>query len=420
MAGIHRDKEGNTEYKVFKALGLPEELYWNYQEEFKNDLYTPKDPICLLGHNRYATQGKIDAVSAHPFEYEHVVGAHNGTVNQWSLKDFHNYRELHIDSQIIYSEIDHKNNLQNVWDNAEGAMALTWWDKRDDCLHIARNNKRPLCYAKNKHKETIYWASEPWMLNVVLNKLNITHEGVKEITEDTHYTISFKENKLEVKREKLNPFVSKWSNASYGGHWKNQNVNQVFQKSSPPSGHNGGLALPPPSDETIWIKITEYNQTGLNQHEGAFFGLINDDPEKEVRISIQGNGNKDWYEGIMEAVNTKRPYFVTKKRSLYNMYNMTNVHVTNLEHRKHVIKLHTDSEKKVKKNYIEGFGGELLDKKRFEAVCKEGCCVCGTFKLNWADAKNYVFLDKDMIVCQECKSDDWVKDLISESFSLKN
>src|SRR3546814_15519590 len=34
--------------------------------------------LAFVGHNRFATKGKVNDLNAHPFHYGNIVGAHNG------------------------------------------------------------------------------------------------------------------------------------------------------------------------------------------------------------------------------------------------------------------------------------------------------------------------------------------------------
>jgi len=117
-------------YSNLKAVGVPDNLYKKYPGWFKGGLYDGHEtPFLLMGHNRYATQGAIDVDGAHPFVFDNLIGAHNGTIRQWSLRDFHGANDFDIDSQIVYSELSENGDLEKVWKEIDGAAALTWWDR---------------------------------------------------------------------------------------------------------------------------------------------------------------------------------------------------------------------------------------------------------------------------------------------------
>src|SRR4051812_47418108 len=47
------------------------------------DLINTVGAQVLIGHNRYATIGEKTASNAHPFAFDGLVGAHNGTLDSW-------------------------------------------------------------------------------------------------------------------------------------------------------------------------------------------------------------------------------------------------------------------------------------------------------------------------------------------------
>ncbi|MSE24831.1 hypothetical protein GKC32_10305, partial [Lactobacillus curvatus] len=54
----------------------------------------------LMGHNRWATKGKINERNAHPFEHDHIIGAHNGTLRNQHLLP--NHLDFEVDSDNIF------------------------------------------------------------------------------------------------------------------------------------------------------------------------------------------------------------------------------------------------------------------------------------------------------------------------------
>lgn len=128
----------------------------------------------LIGHNRWATKGKINKRNAHPFEFETVAGAHNGTLTTTHQLD--DYLDFEVDSENIYHHMD-KNGVEDTIRNLNGAFALTWYDKVNHTVNLIRNAERPLYYCLSKDRKTLFWASEDWMLVVACHAAQI------EITE---------------------------------------------------------------------------------------------------------------------------------------------------------------------------------------------------------------------------------------------
>ena len=143
-----------------------------------DDALTVASSLALLGHCRQATVGaKGKHENAHPFEYGSVTMMHNGTLNsrdglQGDRSDFP------VDSsQIAYtlSELTEDSEIKTMLEELNGAFALVWHDARDETINIARNSERTLFYAVSKSGK-FYYASEKEMLELVLNRNNVTVE----------------------------------------------------------------------------------------------------------------------------------------------------------------------------------------------------------------------------------------------------
>lgn len=145
----------------------------------------------LLGHNRYATQGKVNKNNAHPFEFETLIGAHNGTLhNKQALLDA---QYFDVDSMNLYHHID-KKGVKDAINLCRGAWSLTYWDKVEETINFLRNSERPMHIAYVEGQRTIVWASEPWMIEVACAKANVKIEDIFETAEDMHYSFHVPSN----------------------------------------------------------------------------------------------------------------------------------------------------------------------------------------------------------------------------------
>lgn len=167
---------------VHKELGTPWELFDSLKfEKAMNGINN-----VLLGHNRYATKGAINVANAHPFLFDGVIGAHNGTlVSQYTLDD---YRDFDVDSENIYHHMNN-NGVDDTIQKLNGAFALTWYDRKDGTVNFIRNSQRPLFYAFTEDRKTLFWASEEWMLSVALGRNGIKHSGIINLAELHLYTL---------------------------------------------------------------------------------------------------------------------------------------------------------------------------------------------------------------------------------------
>lgn len=139
----------------------------------------------IMGHNRYATKGAINNVNAHPFDFPNVVGAHNGTL--YTRNGLDKPLDFEVDSENLYFTLDNTS-LSELYPKLDGAVALTYFDKRDGTINLIRNHHRPLHYTFSTNRKTLFWASEPWMLEGALSRNRIEHTEIISCEEHTHYS----------------------------------------------------------------------------------------------------------------------------------------------------------------------------------------------------------------------------------------
>ncbi len=164
---------------VVKSKGTPWDLYkTDAYHKWDNTHFGIGDPMCtlLLGHNRYATTGKINKKNAHPFHEGKIIGVHNGTLTDQSLLvDSDKYA---VDSQNIFHHMNEKGEKDAI-ELLDGAFTLAWVNEEDKTFNLVRNKQRPMHYAISKDGRTVFGASEIWMLIVALDAANI--KGFSEI-----------------------------------------------------------------------------------------------------------------------------------------------------------------------------------------------------------------------------------------------
>jgi hypothetical protein len=131
----------------------------------------------LMFHNRAATIGDINLNNTHPFEFDNVVGMHNGSV----YHGFKHSKEYKTDSEAIFrnlNDYDVQETINNLYEKGYPAYALAWFDKRDNTINFLRNIQRPLAIAIAGN--TIFWASEKEALQYILTREKVTFSAIIE------------------------------------------------------------------------------------------------------------------------------------------------------------------------------------------------------------------------------------------------
>lgn len=173
--------DNKGEVSVAKQVGDPFQLF----DTLSCELMFRKINRVLIGHNRYATTGKVNRRNAHPFEFETLVGAHNGTLTNKS--DLEDHKFFDVDSEALYHNIE-KNGVTETISKTRGAWALVWWDNVKGTLNFLRNKERPLHLTFSKDGKAMFWASERWMLEAVLDRESYPHGDIIMLKEDTLLT----------------------------------------------------------------------------------------------------------------------------------------------------------------------------------------------------------------------------------------
>lgn len=245
----------------------------------------------LIGHNRYATKGKINNINAHPFEFADVVGAHNGTIRgQHRLPD---HARFEVDSENIFYAIQEEG-LEETLSKLDGAYALSYWDKRSEELVLLRNNERTLFYCFSDNLKTVFWASEMWMLYAALGRANIKFKQPKEVPETTIMRFKFERKinagPVELTTQEFEEFVPPKTsytrgNNYYGGQGSTKKTTPLLPKSSEAStsGDSEGKVKP----GSIINKRVDFTVDGMsrNVYGQAYVSCsLWADPSCEVRV----------------------------------------------------------------------------------------------------------------------------------------
>lgn len=168
-----------------KGLGTPQAIGYIGQKWLVENIEASNTMLC--GHNRYATQGAINAENAHPFVFGNIVGAHNGTIK--NITPLKLDKDFDVDSKYIFYHMSEKGfkSAMKAVNTSAGAACLTWVDNKEQSFNIIRNGQRPMFYCV--HNNTLFYASEDWMIEVALMKAYNTVVYPKQLPVSTHLSV---------------------------------------------------------------------------------------------------------------------------------------------------------------------------------------------------------------------------------------
>lgn len=127
-----------------------------------------------IGHTRWATQGKRDALTnASPLVVGSIVGTHNGDIDTTSVPGKYILPAAHgsTDTEVLYQALHRdrrdRRKITDTLGNVEGRAALAWVDRhKTDRVYLARAALSPLSLAWDA-EGNLYWASNPrWFRDI--------------------------------------------------------------------------------------------------------------------------------------------------------------------------------------------------------------------------------------------------------------
>lgn len=187
VASIGRNNR-TSDKNLLKKVGPAYEL----MEHKQFDRVVSVGNSVLLGHNRYATVGKITAANAHPFEFSGLIGAHNGTIQHSDRASIIDGDKFDTDSEGIFNMMNELGPEMTI-PALFGAWALVWYNKRDHTMNFVRNDQRDLYYTLSEDKKNIFWASEAAMMHAALIRRGVAYDKVWALRPDVHYIFDIPE-----------------------------------------------------------------------------------------------------------------------------------------------------------------------------------------------------------------------------------
>lgn len=321
--------------------------------------------FCWIGHNRFGTVGKNIRSNAHPFQILDeqgsciLVGAHNGTLkNKHVLMD---HADFGTDSEALYNHIAHTS-LEETLPLVEGAWALTYYDHEMEELRFIRNKERPLHFAFEEGKKTMFWASEIWMIRIATSRAGIKlhKDKIYSCEEDTLYKFPAPDKmNEELTMQSQGGLVGKAPGFFQGRHWNG-------------TGWVGG----PAGQETQRQTNQTTNQAGTgpqqNQAQGTTVRPLT--PPQTTSTSQSGNP--------LPGLGGKLP--LPKEDSSPNPSSPGTGKVVSI----------------ASNPVYKGYGSKLITRAELKRQLDQGCSWCEITFINIGD--RYGWLEEGKPVCSHC------------------
>lgn len=438
---------GNDDIHLYKKVGAPDVLFSSSEHFAKKGIYSGPDGKVFIGHNRYATTGKVIDENAHPFHHNTVVGAHNGTLDTvWGLEKG---RDFDVDSEAIFYNLD-KYDAEETIGNLDGAYALTWADLQENRLYIIRNKERPLFWTRRTDMDVFYWASQSWMLELALAYAGVSHDDVHEFATDTLYSLDMgmvDEHKARQMEWNIKQGVKGYSwatNYSYSGGKGATNPTKTNTQATQSGGSTtaSSTATIHPFKQTPSTSTFTKGNELTKDEQSQWAAWVDQDIDFRVQSVLKGIGSTEYLhcypdDPLLPAMNirvfakgkeamwnmlvqgTHRTVFTGKvkrfvrnvvrgKKEYYLAIDLRTIKVKELQRESKTAK-EDDTRSNLKAansnedgDFYEGYQGAYLTLKEFNQATKDGCACCS--KDAETDDEDIIWLDHETFLCGECST----------------
>jgi asparagine synthetase B (glutamine-hydrolysing) len=275
----------NKGFVVYKTASHPLEL------ELLSDMNKAlkQHNVCLIGHNRAATKGKITDDNAHPFIHGDIVGCHNGTLINKTLIPGHN--KFETDSEALIHHIAH-NGIKSAYKKIDGSAAIVFWDDRERTLNFVTNGQRPLFFAEVEGMKGLFWASEKWMLHGMSERHKIKFkDGIKKPNSHVLVTVSFdqKTRTIDWTTKKLQPHVYKGVYTSSTWKSKKDPLPPLGNAAQTTGAAKAALPAPKKMDKVLEKVAQDLSEVVKDK---VTIRMCNDNTFKAEEVRVVGSINK--------------------------------------------------------------------------------------------------------------------------------
>lgn len=409
---------GQAWYK--RAVPTPDFYLFKPATDVLNDL----DNQLLVGHNRHATVGKINDVSAHPFSCGDLLGVHNGTLKtRYNLED---YTKIDVDSENIFHHMD-KHGIEDTIQKLDGAFALVWHNIKTNTVHLIRNSERPLFIAQNKAKDAVFFASEAWMIEVSAHLAKIELGEIKEVEEGHLYSFDidkfpkeecFTKRKLKMREPGFQPTYGNVGGRYTGAYHNNTGAGAVSTNTN-----RRKVKQHRAIGDQVTFKPERTGKTyqrNVNEYEYALYGKTLDNVPVKMVVS------EDMYDeinrrGIAQMLNVRSPFVGYRYMQALNgkhseheylldgimmpaavTINFRTQPSTDLPHgAEKKLPVVADKRAGVSILSIKGYNDRPLTINKFREITKCGCAVCAD-PVTVEGSNEITWLTDDAFLCKPC------------------
>jgi len=131
----------------------------------------------FMAHTRYATQGKPKIKNCHPFEIDHIIGAHNGMLDDHEYWNATYRRKFSVDSQHLFANIARDKDFSEMC----GYGTIEWINRHDGkCIYLCQMQGGVLaaCQITDGEKVGTVWSSDKDHLNQALEISGLTKKAM--------------------------------------------------------------------------------------------------------------------------------------------------------------------------------------------------------------------------------------------------